>query len=154
MRVLVALTCGLHVYAASLVHAEGFQTPSGNIKCETGMSDEYQTPDTVVQCTVLTVTEETYGNCGKDKPRVFTLYASNKFTEIDTQLDCIEQALAKEQTKLEYGQEWKTSDFSCVAQQSGLECRNTDGNGSAISKSSQQMIVADQETSLLFSTQN
>lgn len=121
-------------FFSTVVQAEGFKTPSGNIECVVGTSDEYQVVEKVLDCTIFSVTNDT-DNCGINSPRIITIYSTG--TD-GTSLSCAGQRSSKKLPTVDYGKTWQSGEFSCSVEKSGVACKNQDGAELFLSKARQQ----------------
>ena len=136
-RVVFGLVAAISVFTSfPMVFAadKGFKSPSGNIHCALTSSDEYETSEPVLACSMNKVDRETFGECGNFGARNFWLFASAGTPE----MDCGGAKSLGGLPTLEYGSSWSAAGFTCLSEKTGVSCQNSHGNGFSLSKAEQR----------------
>jgi hypothetical protein len=133
MKYLVALLAVLLASTAQAGTFEGFQTPSGNIRCMFDDTDD--TP--YVRCDVKfneVQTPRRPRDCDLDWGGAFAVDAHR------AERVCHGDTLTHEEFPvLPYGATWRGAGITCVSEPSGLTCSNKVGHGFHLSRSLQRV---------------
>jgi hypothetical protein len=114
---------------------EGFRSPSGNIFCQAFRLDD----GAALRCDLQTISNRPPArprDCDLDWGQAFEVtdktQRAARICHGDTVMD-------PQLPILRYGATWERHGFTCRSQETGVECRNTSGNGFALSRARQQV---------------
>ena len=122
--------------ATPAIAFDGLKTPSGNIVCILDGTDD---APPALRCDIRNFRPTKLPppkGCPLNWGDAFEISGDGKFGELACHSDTI---MHEDVAVLPYGAVWHHDALTCVSEQSGLTCRNTQGHGFSISRSSQRL---------------
>lgn len=114
---------------------DGFRSPTGNIHCQFFTSDG----ESVLRCDLRQISKQSIprpADCELDFGRAFEI--STRATR-GTPLCYGDTVQDNRLPMLAYDQTWRRGDLVCVAQRTGVTCKNADGHGFMLSQALQRV---------------